>query len=219
MLRSAIHKHTRIITSLHRHKRSLIRHIHSYPIQTHKHSRFHHSPWLSNPKWHIPIANTHNLKPILSHTQLQNRHTNTPSNINDEPRRSAHPDKIYEYESFLPHQNDAKVIFELIFEEIKQKMGGDFNMVFPKDIMWLCGAPGSGKGEMSQWIMYQRGYHAEPIRISQILTGNEVEQLKNDGKLVSDRIVISILLHKLLLPEYRTGLSKLPLFILKSRLD
>eukprot|EP01084_Bolivina_argentea_P160212 279002_1 len=118
-----------------------------------------------------------------------------------------HPERMYEYESRLKHENeqDAKVVFELIFEEISQKMGGDFNMVFPKDIMWLCGAPGSGKGEMSQWIMYQRGYHAEPIKISNILNGPEIDEIKQAGKLVSDRVVISILLERLLLPEYRTG--------------
>ena len=122
-----------------------------------------------------------------------------------------HPEQMYQYESYLQHEKegDAKVIFELIFGEISHKMGGDFNMVFPKDIMWLCGAPGSGKGEMSQWIMWQRGYHAEPIKISSILQGPEIEQLKESGKLVSDRIVLTILLEKLLLPEYRTGIMSI----------
>merc|ERR1719361_236275 len=53
--------------------------------------------------------------------------------------------------------------------------------------------------------MYQRGYHAEPIKISQILQGEEIEQLKSAGKLVNDRIVLTILLERLLLPDYRTG--------------
>ena len=59
-------------------------------------------------------------------------------------------ESIYEYEKNLQAETsaDAKVIFELIFAEISQRMGGDENMVFPKDIMWLCGAPGSGKGAM-----------------------------------------------------------------------
>jgi len=116
-------------------------------------------------------------------------------------------ESIYEYEaqSHRETSEDAKVTFELIFGEISSKMGGDENMVFPKDIMWLCGAPGSGKGEVTQWIMYQRGYHAEPIQISSILQGSEIEELKTAGKLVSDRIVLTILLERLLAPEYRTG--------------
>merc|ERR1719242_1669098 len=113
-------------------------------------------------------------------------------------------ESIYDYERKTTAEGDAKVTFELIFSEISAKMGGDENMVFPKDIMWLCGAPGSGKGEVTQWIMYQRGYHAEPIQISQILQGPEVEELKSAGKLVNDRIVLTILLERLLLPEYRT---------------
>merc|ERR1719242_1512881 len=114
-------------------------------------------------------------------------------------------ESIYDYERKTTAEGDAKVTFELIFSEISAKMGGDENMVFPKDIMWLCGAPGSGKGEVTQWIMYQRGYHAEPIQISHILQGPEVEELKSAGKLVNDRIVLTILLERLLLPEYRTG--------------
>merc|ERR1719242_45201 len=98
-------------------------------------------------------------------------------------------ESIYDYERKTTAEGDAKVTFELIFSEISAKMGGDENMVFPKDIMWLCGAPGSGKGEVTQWIMYQRGYHAEPIQISQILQGPEVEELKSSGKLVNDRMV------------------------------
>ena len=47
--------------------------------------------------------------------------------------------------------------------------------------------------------------HAEPIQISSILQGSEIEELKTAGKLVSDRIVLTILLERLLLPEYRTG--------------
>ncbi len=133
---------------------------------------------------------------------LQKRENITNTNPN---RQSPLP--IYEYESRLRHENeeDAKVIFELIFEGISKKIGGETNMAFPKDIMWLCGAPGSGKGAMLTWIQYQRGYHAEPIKISSILSGSEIEALKMGGKLVSDRIVLTILLEKLLLPEYRTG--------------
>lgn len=116
-------------------------------------------------------------------------------------------ESIYEYERKMGAETsaDAKVTFELIFKEISERMGGDENMVFPKDIMWLCGAPGSGKGAMSAMIMYQRGYHAEPITISKILRGPQVSELQAQGKLVSDRIVLTILLERLLSPDYRTG--------------
>merc|ERR1719242_85846 len=114
-------------------------------------------------------------------------------------------ESIYDYERKTTAEGDAKVTFELIFKEISERMGGDENMVFPKDIMWLCGAPGSGKGAMSAMIMYQRGYHAEPITISKILRGPQVSELQAQGKLVSDRIVLTILLERLLSPDYRTG--------------
>eukprot|EP01084_Bolivina_argentea_P126757 224365_1 len=184
------------------------------PIQKYHFNHYHHQSKRQNICMHLrtitrrnTLCHHHNpmtFQPFLHHTSTFSASTDTPSS---EAQRKD-PDIMYAYESQLHHEEDpanAKVIFELIFGEISGQMGGDSNMVFPKDIMWLCGAPGSGKGEMSQWIMYQRGYHAEPIRISAILSGEEIEQLKSSGKLVSDRIVLTILLQKLLLPEYRTG--------------
>jgi len=157
----------------------------------------------------IPSIHRHafSTEPPSKPTTESENEPKTPSKIGT---TRVQTESIYEYESqkqnlWIETSEDAKVTFELIFGEISSKMGGDENMVFPKDIMWLCGAPGSGKGEVTQWIMYQRGYHAEPIQISSILQGSEIEELKTAGKLVSDRIVLTILLERLLLPEYRTG--------------
>lgn len=164
---------------------------------------------LNNPTSPSTTASTHRHEGshhTMSSTEQTQRNTSTSAEASSPPKVVPF-ENIYAYEERRQHESehDAKVIFELIFAEISQKLGGDQNMTFPKDIMWLCGAPGSGKGEMSQWIMYQRGYHADPIKISAILRGTEIERLKAEGKLISDRIVLTILLEKLLLPEYRTG--------------
>ena len=41
-------------------------------------------------------------------------------------------------------------------------------MVFPKEIMWLGGAPGSGKGTNTPFILRERGLTAPPLVISEV---------------------------------------------------
>ena len=98
----------------------------------------------------------------------------------------------------------AQVLFDLIFEDLIQQHGTE-NLRFPKDIMWLAGAPGSGKGEMTKFIMEQIGNTNPPIMMSNILEGSALAATKASGGLVSDRIVLSTLFQRLLLPMYQTG--------------
>eukprot|EP00898_Chlorokybus_atmophyticus_P006178 jgi/Chlat1/6561/Chrsp45S00461 len=78
-------------------------------------------------------------------------------------------------------------------------------MKFPKDIMWLAGAPGAGKGVMTPFISQQRGICAPPIETSALLTSPEFTDLKKAGILVGDRQVVEIMFETLLRPEYRQG--------------
>jgi adenylate kinase len=63
--------------------------------------------------------------------------------------------------------------------------------------MWLSGAPGAGKGVVTEVVADLRCITAPPIVISDLLKGEQVEKLKAKGVLVSDRIVIQILLEEL----------------------
>lgn len=99
---------------------------------------------------------------------------------------------------------DAPLIFEQVWNRLVQERGIE-EMVFPKEIMWLGGAPGSGKGTNTPFILRERGLTAAPIVVSDLLNGPEVRAIKAHGGLVGDREVIEVLLRKLLEPEYRTG--------------
>jgi len=99
---------------------------------------------------------------------------------------------------------DAPLIFSQVWNRLVQERGLE-EMVFPKEIMWLGGAPGSGKGTNTPFILRERGLTAEPIVMSDLLNGPEMAALKARGRLISDRDVIEILLRKLLEPAYRTG--------------
>ena len=75
----------------------------------------------------------------------------------------------------------------------------------PKEIIWLGGAPGSGKGTNTPFILRERGITAEPIVTSDLLNDPEMKRLKDGGNLVGDRDVVRILFTKLLNPIYDGG--------------
>jgi adenylate kinase len=99
---------------------------------------------------------------------------------------------------------DAPLIFEQVWSRLVQERGVE-NMAFPKEIMWLGGAPGSGKGTNTPFILRERGLTAPPIVVSDLLDTPEMKALKDSGRFVGDREVIGALLRKLLEPTYQTG--------------
>jgi adenylate kinase len=99
---------------------------------------------------------------------------------------------------------DAPLIFGQVWERLVQERGLE-GLAFPKEIMWLGGAPGSGKGTNTPFILRERGLTAPPIVVSDLLDTPEMRALKDQGQFVGDREVIEALLRKLLEPAYQTG--------------
>mgnify|MGYP002631845771 CR=1 FL=1 len=75
---------------------------------------------------------------------------------------------------------------------------GRSEMVFPKDIMWLAGAPGAGKATLAPHIMELRQLTLNPIEISSLLTTPELTAKKEAGELVGDEDVLAELLSALI---------------------
>src|SRR4029453_11791925 len=99
---------------------------------------------------------------------------------------------------------DARIIFTPTWESLEQEVGRE-NLRFPKEIILLGGAPGSGKGTQTQFISETRGLTCPPIVISDLLTTPEMEKLKAQGVMVGDKEVLSVLLRTLLDETYRDG--------------
>jgi hypothetical protein len=99
---------------------------------------------------------------------------------------------------------DAELIFRQVWNNLKQKYGEE-NLSFPKEIMWLAGAPGGGKGAMTPIIQEYRGILAPPIEVGALLTSPAALALKAAGKLIDDRQVVELLFNALMKPEYETG--------------
>lgn len=99
---------------------------------------------------------------------------------------------------------DADIIFNSVWNELETEVGIE-EMRFPKEIFWLNGAPGAGKGTNTSFIMQYRDFTGAPIIISELLTGEEAKKRMDAGLMVGDREVFNLLLRKLLDPAYING--------------
>ncbi len=99
---------------------------------------------------------------------------------------------------------DAQVIFKTVWSDLEEEIGHE-NLRFPKELILLGGAPGSGKGTHTQFITDARGLTCPPIVVSDLLNSPEAQRIKDQGQMVGDKEVIGILLRKLLEPEFRDG--------------
>jgi adenylate kinase len=99
---------------------------------------------------------------------------------------------------------DAQVIFTSVWKSLVDQFGLE-SLRFPKEIILLGGAPGSGKGTNTAFIMKARGFTCPPIIVSSLLDSPEARALKDRGMLVGDREVMGILLRKMLEAEFRDG--------------
>jgi adenylate kinase len=99
---------------------------------------------------------------------------------------------------------DAQIIFNSVWASLEDELGEE-SLRFPKEIFWLNGAPGAGKGTNTAFIMQYRDLTAPPLVVSSLLQSPEAQKMKDAGMLVGDREVIEIMFRKLLDPVYQTG--------------
>jgi adenylate kinase len=99
---------------------------------------------------------------------------------------------------------DAQIIFNSVWASLKEEIGEE-NLRFPKEIFWLNGAPGAGKGTNTNFIMQYRDLTAPPLVVSSLLQSQDARKRIDAGLLVGDREVIEIMLRKLLEPIYKSG--------------
>lgn len=76
---------------------------------------------------------------------------------------------------------------------------------YPREIVFLGGAPGSGKGTNSRHIANLRKFDAPTIVVSDLLNTPACKLLKDRGIMVDDDFVFKTLLKELEKPIYRNG--------------
>lgn len=99
---------------------------------------------------------------------------------------------------------DARLIFNGVWEQLETDYGHE-NLRFPKEIILLGGAPGSGKGTNTEFIKNARGFTCPPIVISDLLNTPEARRVKEAGGMVGDREVITALFGRMLHEDFRDG--------------
>jgi adenylate kinase len=99
---------------------------------------------------------------------------------------------------------DAQLIFNSVWNELVEEYGEEA-LVFPREIFWLNGAPGAGKGTQTRFIMEYCGLTAKAVVISELLDSPDARRLKDAGMMVGDREVTGLLLRVLLDPANDTG--------------
>ncbi len=97
---------------------------------------------------------------------------------------------------------DGQLIFNRVWRELQERVGRN-QLKFPRELILLGGAPGSGKGTNTDFIRKVRDIHAPPIVISQLLDSPEAQKIKAGGGMVGDEEVLRLLFDKLLQPEFR----------------
>ena len=99
---------------------------------------------------------------------------------------------------------DGQIIFDSVWSSLERELGRE-KLAFPREIFWLNGAPGAGKGTNTAFILQYRDYGADPIVVSDLLSSPEAKKRIDAGMLVGDREVVEILFRKLLEPQYISG--------------
>ncbi len=99
---------------------------------------------------------------------------------------------------------EAAGVFSDVWAGIEKLYRHD-DLCFPRQIVWLNGAPGAGKGTNVKVIQDRLGITAKPLVCSDLFNSPEFKRIKDSGALIGDREVISLLLRALLAPEYANG--------------
>ena len=88
---------------------------------------------------------------------------------------------------------EANQLFQNVWNALKEKHGDEIQ--FPTHIVWLGGAPGSGKGTQTKFILKKLKISTAPVIMSDLLNSPEAKKIKDAGGLVGDREVAGILLN------------------------
>ncbi|CAG8480846.1 14948_t:CDS:10 [Gigaspora rosea] len=123
-------------------------------------------------------------------TARVNEIVTSPALTTEEPPISEETQRVNEIKN-------AKLIFNQAWKNIEDEYGRE-NLCLPREIIWLMGAPGSGKGTHTDLILKARGITNPPICMSALLTSPDFQEQINKGKMISDGKVLENLLRALL---------------------
>lgn len=102
---------------------------------------------------------------------------------------------------------------EVVFQSVWSRMEAEgCVMSFPTEVVWLNGAPGSGKGTNTEFILRARGIKAAPIVMSDLLrkeaegsAASGLASAMSSGDMIADDVAVEKLFRALLAPSAAAG--------------
>ncbi|MDR0351620.1 MAG: nucleoside monophosphate kinase [Puniceicoccales bacterium] len=91
----------------------------------------------------------------------------------------------------------ARSLFDKIWNAFVAMYGNENSLKFPPQIVWLNGAPGSGKGTNGRSIMKALDIFSKPVVVSDLLNSDENRDLIDSGSLIDDEKVTKVVFEKL----------------------
>ncbi|MDR2513354.1 MAG: nucleoside monophosphate kinase [Puniceicoccales bacterium] len=98
----------------------------------------------------------------------------------------------------------SQALLDAVWPEVEARCVAGHSAL-PREVFWLNGAPGSGKGTHTSALMQHLGYRSSPVVTSDLLKTQAARALIDAGQLVGDREVSSIVLRALSEPHHREG--------------
>ncbi|KAF2074874.1 hypothetical protein CYY_003829 [Polysphondylium violaceum] len=113
----------------------------------------------------------------------------------DKIKSLANSDRFLQYE--------AESTFSSVWSDLVAKNGLE-NLQFPSEVIFLAGAPGSGKGTNTEILKEVLNVQDDPVVVSSLLNSPECQEIKKQGGLVNDKLVFELLLKEISKPTYGT---------------
>eukprot|EP00892_Ulva_mutabilis_P001962 jgi/Ulvmu1/11767/UM008_0181.1 len=101
---------------------------------------------------------------------------------------------------FEGHESRSKELFDSCWEKLEKILGS--TIVTPKEIIWLNGPPGAGKGANLEFIKRIRGLSYSVVMSRVLARHPETATIMENGGLVSDEKVCDCLLQAVFNPAY-----------------
>jgi adenylate kinase len=117
--------------------------------------------------------------------------------------------KRKEYEIFIKDGQfvaplEAIFLFDRIWNQLS--LNNTKRVVFPEEIVWVNGAPGSGKGTNTRNIMRELKISARPIVVSDLLNADKFRQKIDQGLLIDDEEVTLLVFEKIIEENHQRGI-------------
>jgi adenylate kinase len=93
-------------------------------------------------------------------------------------------------------------IFDYAWNTLESEQG---KVQFPKEILWLNGSPGAGKGTHTKTIKKVKGYKTDSIEMSSLFKTSEIKAMMDKGILIDDKTTTLLLFRELTKPQYAEG--------------